>query len=117
MRKITKRKQATKSPTRQLNEGNVLWQKFRELGQTRCGEFKHLLACNRIPLTTFYSDTYLDKDLTKLPQKRARIYQSFFGDLNWDELVPVSKPSSIVQREEKQEKQNLLAKRLGMNRS
>ncbi len=117
MRKIIKRKQATKSPTRQLNEGNVLWQKFRELGQTRCREFKHLLACNRIPLTTFYADTYLDKDLSKLPQKRARIYQSFFGDLDWDELVPVSKPSSIVQREEEQEKQNLLAKRLGMNRS
>jgi hypothetical protein len=59
----------------------------------------------------------LHHHLSKLPQKRARIYQSFFGDLNWDELVPVSKPSSIVQREEKQEKQNLLAKRLGMNRS
>jgi hypothetical protein len=60
---------------------------------------------------------FLHHHLSKLPQKRARIYHSFFGDLNWDELVPVSKPSSIVQREEKQEKQNLLAKRLGMNRS
>ncbi len=117
MRKITKRKQIVKSFTRQLHEGNVLWQKFRELGQSRCQEFKHLLACNRIPLTTFYSDTYLDKDLSKLPQKRARVYQLFFGDLNWDELLPVSKPSSIVEKEQKQEKQNLLAKRLGMNRS
>jgi hypothetical protein len=68
-------------------------------------------------LTTIYADTYLGIDLSRLPQKRTRIYQSFFEDLNWDELVPVSKPSSIVQKEEKQEKQNLLAKRLGMNRS
>ncbi len=117
MKKITKRKQVVKKPTRQLHEGNVLWQKFRELGQSRCGEFKHLLACNRIPLTTFYSDTYLDKDLSRLPQKRARLYQAFFEGLNWDELVPMSKPSSVVQREQKQEKQKTLAKRLGMKLS
>lgn len=117
MKKITNRKQTVKKPTRQLHEGNVLWQKFRELGQIRCGEFKHLLACNHVPLTTFYSDTYLDKDLSRLPQKRARLYQSFFSDLNWDELVPVSKPSSLIQQETKQEKQKTLAKRLGMNLS
>ncbi len=57
------------------------------------------------------------KDLSKLPQKRARLYQAFFGDLNWDELVPVSKPSSVIQQEAKQKKQKSLAKRLGMNLS
>ncbi len=117
MRKITKRKQIVKKPTRQLHEGNVLWQKFRELGQSRCDEFKHLLASNRIPLTTFYSDTYLDKDLSRLPQKRARLYQSFFSDLNWDELVPVNKPSSLIEQEKKQEMQKTLANRLGMRLS
>jgi hypothetical protein len=68
-------------------------------------------------LTTFYSDTYLDKDLSRLPQKRARLYQSFFEDLNWDEIVPVSKSSSLIQQEAKQEKQKTLAKRLGMKLS
>jgi hypothetical protein len=59
----------------------------------------------------------LDKDLSKLLQKRARLYQVFFEDLNWDELVPMSKPSSVVQHEQKQEKQKTLAKRLGMKLS
>ena len=120
MRKITDgkktgRKQPVKSPVRQLHEGNVLWQKFRELGQSRYGEFRHLLASNRVPLTTFYSDTYLDRDLSRLPQKRALLYQSFFADLDWQELLPLHKPASMAQKEEKQEQQKLLAKRLAMN--
>jgi hypothetical protein len=36
-------------------------------------------------------------------------------DLNWDELVPVSQPSSVVRQEQKQEKQKTPAKKSGMN--
>ncbi len=117
MRKITKRSKALPRTVRGLKEGNVLWEKFRELGETRSREFRHLLAGNKIPLTTFYSDTRREKDLSRLPWKRALVYQAFFTGLDWSQLVPLVKPEAMTEREEKQHRQQALAGRLGLNRS
>lgn len=115
MKKILGRKKAFKR-IRSLSEGNPLWRHFRELGQSRYDEFLQLLACNKIPLSTFYSDTYPDKDLGAIPFRRIRVYQTFFTDLNPEEGLPIAKPASLVERERKRDKATQLATRLGLNR-
>jgi hypothetical protein len=109
-------RQTNPRKTRSNDEGNILWQKFRELGKTRYEEFMGLLACNAIALTTFYADTYADRDLSRLPQKRMRVYQAFFTDINFEAMVEVTSPTQAQKKKNQLEKKQQLASKLKLSK-
>lgn len=83
-----------KKGNRTGNKGNILWKCYKELGETPLSEFKALLSYNGIPLTTFYADTYLEKDLGSIPVGRMYVYRAYFKNIDLDALIPVKRPDS-----------------------
>ncbi|WP_026461422.1 hypothetical protein [Adhaeribacter aquaticus] len=83
---------AVKKENRSGSKGNILWQHYKELGETSLFSFKALLHVNGIPLTTFYADTYLDKNLGNIPIGRVYVYKYFFPKLDIDTFIKVKNP-------------------------
>lgn len=97
--------------TRRPEEGNQLWKVYSELGTTRTNEFRALLACNKIPYTTFSKDTA--RPLDRIPVGRMQVYKEFFKEVNWEEYMkPVIKTSAM----RKEDTMAQAAKSLGLER-
>ncbi len=86
---------AKKKENRSGSKGNILWQYYKELGETSLSEFKNLLQHNGIPLTTFYADTYSEKNLGSIPIGRMYVYKAYFKNMDLDSLIEIKKTENL----------------------